>query len=219
MTRAAGIGAQLVHPGVTLGDGVELGAWVEIGVPPRGVEPGTLLTVLEGPARIRSHAVLYAGIVIGPHFECGHGILVREHSRIGHDVSIGTQTIIEHSVTIGNGVRIHSGVFIPEHSVLADDCWIGPRVVFTNAKYPRSQGVKDRLVGPTIQSGAIVGANATLLPEITVGAGAIVGAGAVVVRDVPAHAVVAGNPARVLKSRSEIEHYRSAAADRKDREA
>jgi acetyltransferase-like isoleucine patch superfamily enzyme len=95
-------------------------------------------------------------------------------------------------------------VFIPEYSVLEEGCWIGPNVVFTNAKYPLSPGVKDNLAGPTIRKGAKIGANVTLLPGVVIGENALVGAGSVVVRDVPPGAVVAGNPARVIRQISEL---------------
>ena len=85
-------------------------------------------------------------------------------------------------------------------------------MVLTNAKYPLSPGVKDQLAGPVIRKGAKIGANATILPGVVVGENALVGAGAVVVRDVPAGAVVVGNPARVIRQISElpyraVQHY------------
>ena len=203
----------VVHAGVTLGDDVFLGAWVELGVAPRGSAPGEISTLIRGPAHIRSQTIVYAGVEIGHRFECGHAIIIREHSRIGDDVSIGSQSIIEHHVTVGNLVRLHSGVFIPEYSVLESGCWIGPRVVFTNAKHPLSEGVKARLIGPRIGQHAIIGANATLLPGITIGERAIVGAGAVVVADVAPDAVVVGNPARTVKTRSDIREYGAAAVE------
>jgi acetyltransferase-like isoleucine patch superfamily enzyme len=107
-------------------------------------------------------------------------------------------------VEIADNVRIHTHVFIPEFSVLEEGCWIGPHVVFTNAKYPLSPGVKDRLAGPIIGRGAKIGANATLLPGVKIGEHALVGAGAVVVSDVPAGAVVVGNPARVIRQVAEL---------------
>jgi len=98
-------------------------------------------------------------------------------------------------------------VFVPEFSVLEDDCWLGPNVVVTNALYPRSKSVKENLQGATIKRGAKIGANATLLPGIVIGENALVGAGAVVVDNVPAGAVVVGNPARAIKNISEIKAY------------
>jgi acetyltransferase-like isoleucine patch superfamily enzyme len=88
--------------------------------------------------------------------------------------------------------------------VLEDGCWIGPNVVLTNAKYPLSPGVKDQLAGPVVRRGAKIGANSTILPGVVIGEHALVGAGSVVVRDVPAGAVVVGNPARVVRHISEL---------------
>ena len=104
-------------------------------------------------------------------------------------------------------MRLHSNVFVPEYSVLEDDCWLGPNVVLTNARYPRSRHVKEQLRGPLIKRGAKIGANATILPGLTIGEDALVGAGAVVVDDVPARAVVVGNPARILKYVTELDEY------------
>jgi acetyltransferase-like isoleucine patch superfamily enzyme len=200
--------ASTIHPNVQLGSDAIIGEYVVIGEPPRGKKPGELETRIGARAVIRSHTVIYAGNVIGDDFQTGHGALVREENQIGNNVSIGSHTIVEHHVTIGNGVRLHSNVFVPEFSVLEDDCWLGPNVVVTNARYPRSKNVKEQLRGATIRRGAKIGANATLLPGVVIGANALVGAGAVVTRDVPAGAVVIGNPARVVKQIEEIEEYR-----------
>jgi acetyltransferase-like isoleucine patch superfamily enzyme len=117
---------------------------------------------------------------------------------------VGTLALIEHHVEVGNNVRIHSQAFIPEFSVLADDAWLGPNVVLTNAKYPLSRGVKESLKGPCIKRGAKIGANATILPGVVIGEHTLVGAGAVVVKDVPDGVVVAGNPVRIIRKLSEL---------------
>ncbi|MBI2867106.1 MAG: transferase [Chloroflexi bacterium] len=191
-----------LYPNVSLGEGAQIGEYAIIGAPPRGVEAGELATVIGRRAVIRSHAVIYAGCVIGDSFQTGHGALVREHNHIGDNVSIGSHTVVEHHVSIGNNVRIHSHCFIPEFCVLEDGCWIGPRATFTNDLYPPSGG--RNLKGPTVKRGARIGANATLLPGVVIGENALVGAGAVVVRDVPPETVVIGNPARVIKRVSEL---------------
>lgn len=199
----------LVHPNVTLGAGASIGEFCIVGEPPRGKKPGELETRLGARAVVRSHTVIYAGNVIGDDFQTGHGALVREDNQIGNNVSIGSHTIVEHHVKIGDNVRLHSNVFVPEFTVLEEGCWLGPNVVVTNARYPRSRNVKEQLRGATIKRGAKIGANATLLPGVTVGENALVGAGAVVVGDVPAGAVVAGNPAKVIKRLDEIEEYKT----------
>jgi acetyltransferase-like isoleucine patch superfamily enzyme len=187
-----------IYENVTLGDGSFVEDYCIVGTPPRGVREGQLATTIGEGAVIRSHTVIYAGNTIGRHFQTGNKVNIRESNHIGNNVSVGTLSVIEHHVEIADNVRIHTQVFIPEFSVLEEGCWVGPNVVFTNAKYPLSPGVKDHLVGPVIRKGAKIGANATLLPGVVIGENALVGAGAVVVRDVPAGAIVVGNPARVV---------------------
>lgn len=197
----------MLLPNVEIGADAALGEFCIVGEPPRGKKAGELATRIGARAVIRSHTVIYAGSVIGDDFQTGHGVLVREENQIGNNVSIGSHTIVEHHVKIGNNVRLHSNVFVPEFTVLEDDCWLGPNVVVTNARYPLSKHVKENLRGAHIKRGAKIGANATLLPGVVIGENALVGAGAVVTRHVPAGAVVAGNPARVIKNVSDISDY------------
>jgi len=193
-----------VFEGVVLPPDIIIEDFCIIGVPPRGCQAGDLQTVIGAGTHVRSHTVIYAGNSIGKNFQTGNKANIRESNEIGDDVSIGTLSVIEHHVRIGNGVRIHSLVFIPEYSILEDVAWIGPNVVFTNAKYPASPGAKSNLKGPRIGRGAKIGGNATILPGIIIGEYALVGAGSVVTHDVPDGAVVAGNPARIIKSVSAL---------------
>ena len=194
----------IIYKGVELGEGSVVEDYSILGTPPRGKKDGELPTIIGAGAVIRSHSVIYAGNSIGKNFQTGNKVNIRESNRIGDNVSIGTLSVIEHHVEIADNVRIHTQVFIPEFSVLEEGCWIGPNVVFTNAKYPLSPGVKDQLAGPVIKKGAKIGANSTLLPGVVVGENALVGAGSVVVDDVPPGAVVVGNPARVIRQISEL---------------
>jgi len=187
-----------IYKNVHLGDGSTVEDFSIVGVPPRGAADGELATTIGEGAVIRSHAVIYAGNIIGRNFQTGNKVNIRELNEIGDDVSIGTLSVVEHHVKIGNHVRIHTQAFVPEYSVLEEGSWIGPNVVLTNAKYPASPGAKDQLAGPVIRKGAKIGANSTILPGVVVGENALVGAGSVVVRDVPEGAVVVGNPARVI---------------------
>ena len=193
-----------IYPNVVIEEGAEIGEFCIIGLPPKGKAPGELETRIGANAVIRSHTVIYAGNVIGDNFNSGHGALIREDNQIGHDVSIGSHTVIEHHLEIQDGVRIHSQAFVPEFTVLEKGCWIGPNVVFTNALHPQCKRVKDCLKGATVKSGAKIGANSTILPDITIGEMALVGAGSVVVRDVPPKVVVAGAPAKVIKNVAEL---------------
>lgn len=161
-------------------------------------------TIIGDNALIRAGTIIYGGSRIGKNFQTGNKTNIREFNVIRDDVSIGTLAVIEHHVEIGNGVRIHSQAFIPEYTVLEDGCWIGPNVVLTNSKYPRSINSKESLLGVRVMKNAIIGANSTLLPGIKIGEFAFVGAGSVVTKDVMSKTVVAGNPARVIKNISEL---------------
>jgi dTDP-4-amino-4,6-dideoxygalactose transaminase/acetyltransferase-like isoleucine patch superfamily enzyme len=197
----------IIHPNVELGKNAIIGDFCIIGVPARGKQPGECKTVIGDNAVIRSHSVIYAGNIIGRNFSTGHHTVIREENRIGDDVSIGTQSCIEHHISIGNGVRIHSQVFVPEFSQLQDFCWLGPNVVLTNAKYPRSRDVKASLTGPIIEKNAKIGANTTILPGCRIGSHALIGSGSVVVKDIPAGKVAYGNPAVIRRNIRDIGLY------------
>jgi acetyltransferase-like isoleucine patch superfamily enzyme len=190
----------IIYPNVRLGANCVVEDYAIIGAPPAGSLPGVIETIIGDNAVIRSYTVIYAGNHIGSGFHTGNKANIRERNEIGNDVSIGALSVVEHHVTIGNGVRVHSQVFIPEYSVLEDESWLGPQVVLTNARYPRSPGAKKDLQGVRVCRAAIVGAHATILPGITIGAEALVGAGSVVVQDVAEKTVVAGNPARPINT-------------------
>jgi acetyltransferase-like isoleucine patch superfamily enzyme len=193
---------------VELGDSATVGPWAILGTAPAGGAPDLVLRI-GSAAVIRSHSVIYAGSVIGHGFQTGHGALIREFNEIGDHVSVGSHSVVEHHVRLADGVRIHTGAFIPEFSVLEEGAWVGPHAVFTNAAYPLSRNAKSTLRGPHVMAGAKIGANATLLPGVVIGVNALVGAGSVVVRDVPNGAVVAGNPARIVRSIDELDAYRA----------
>jgi acetyltransferase-like isoleucine patch superfamily enzyme len=188
-----------IYPNVIWDGDYQVGAFAIVGQTPNDdVTADVTATHIGAGAKIRSHTVIYYGNQIGRNFQTGHNAMVRELNEIGDDVSIGTGSIVEHHVKIGNRVRLHSNVFIPEYSILEEDCWIGPHVVFTNARYPRSPNVKQELVGPKVGQGAKIGANSTILPGVQIGCNALVGAGSVVTKDVPDGAVVVGNPAKII---------------------
>lgn len=190
----------VVFPDVILGKGVVVEDFCIIGCPPGGKTGGELTTVIGDNAVIRSHTVIYAGNCIGDNFQTGNKANIRELNTIGNNVSIGTLSVVEHHVKIGDNARIHSQVFVPEYSVLEDDCWLGPNVVVTNAKYPKSPDVKSQLKGAVIEKNAKIGANSTLLPGVRIGANSLVGAGSVVTNDVEKNSIVAGSPAEFIRA-------------------
>ena len=117
---------------------------------------------------------------------------------LGEDCNICDGVFIENDVTLGNRVTIKCGVQIWDGITIADDVFIGPNATFTNDKFPRSKVFPDQFLRTTVERGASIGANATILPGISIGMGAMVGAGAVVTKSVPPKAVVVGNPARIV---------------------
>jgi acetyltransferase-like isoleucine patch superfamily enzyme len=118
---------------------------------------------------------------------------------IGDDCNICDHVFIENDVVVGDRVTIKCGVQLWDGVRIEDDVFVGPNATFTNDPFPRSRQYLDRYPVTRVERGASIGANATLLPGITIGAHAMVAAGAVVTRTVPARAVVMGNPARIVR--------------------
>lgn len=125
--------------------------------------------------------------------------IIFEGAEIGENCNLCAHTLVENDVVIGNNVTVKSGVFLWDGTRIEDDVFIGPNATFTNDPMPRSKVYPDVFKSVTVRKGASIGANATLLPGITIGSYAMVGAGAVVTKDVPDRAVVVGNPARIIR--------------------
>ena len=181
----------------TLGQNATVFEPVTLGFPSRDVmgTTGFTGTTIGSNAILRSGTIIYSEVIIGDDFQTGHNVVIREKTRIGNRVAVGTATVIEGNCSIGNGVSLQSMVYIPTDTVIEDLVFIGPNTVLTNDRYPptRIGGLK----GPCIRKGAAIGANTTLLPGVCIGEGALVAAGSVVTRDVPAHMLAIGSPARI----------------------
>lgn len=184
-----------IGQGSIIDDDVRLGGAPGHGAP-RPIEIGR-------DARIRGGSTIDDGVRIGDRLETGHNVVIGEDTVIGTDCHIENNTIIEAGCTLGDRVRVQANCYVASFTTIEDDVTIGPGVGLASDPHPGSE-VHACMRGPTIERGAQIGMNATILPFVTIGQRAVVGAGSVVTRAVPPELVVAGNPARVLKSVSQV---------------
>ena len=126
-------------------------------------------------------------------------VVILGNARIGSDCNICSHCLIENNVIIGDRVTIKSGVQVWDGVVIESDVFIGPNVTFTNDCYPRSKQYIEKYPRTLIKSRASIGANATILPGITIGDNAMIGAGSVVTKDIPSEELWVGNPARFVR--------------------
>jgi UDP-2-acetamido-3-amino-2,3-dideoxy-glucuronate N-acetyltransferase len=117
---------------------------------------------------------------------------------IGQDCNVCDHVFIENDVVIGDRVTIKCGVQLWDGVHIGSDVFIGPNATFTNDRFPRSRAYQESVLQTRVADGASLGANCTVLPGLRIGRNAMVGAGSVVTEDVPPHAIVIGNPARIV---------------------
>jgi acetyltransferase-like isoleucine patch superfamily enzyme len=145
-------------------------------------------------------ATVFAGATLGARVLVGDGACVRERCVIGDEVVIGHGSLVENDTSVGARTTIQALAYVTAYSTVEEDVFIAPCVVTTNDNFMgRTERRHELKKGPTIRRGARVGGGAVLCPGVEIGEEAFVGAGAVVTKDVPARAVVVGNPARVIR--------------------
>ncbi len=148
---------------------------------------------------IHASAIIDAGAQIGADSRIWHWVHVCSGARIGAGCSLGQNVYVGNRVVIGDNVKIQNNVSVYDDVELEDDVFCGPSMVFTNVYNPRSAvSRKDEYRRTMVRKGATLGANCTIVCGVEIGCHAFVGAGAVVNRDVPAHALVVGVPARQI---------------------
>jgi UDP-2-acetamido-3-amino-2,3-dideoxy-glucuronate N-acetyltransferase len=153
--------------------------------------------------------------MIAPDVQLGANVVIHHPEQvnlygcsIGDGCKIASFVEIQRGVRLGRNVKVEAFAFIPSGVTIEDGAFVGPHVCFTNDRYPRATGDEGDLLAPDqwevvptlVRRGASVGANATIVCGVTIGEGAMVGAGSVVTRDVPAHSLVFGSPARVVRT-------------------
>lgn len=152
-------------------------------------------------------AVIDPGCKIGKGTKIWHFTHVMPDCELGQNCNLGQNVVVSPGVKLGNNVKVQNNVSIYTGVICEDDVFLGPSMVFTNIVNPRSAVVrKDQYVKTLVRRGASIGANATVVCGIEIGEFAFVGAGAVVIRDVPAYALVVGNPAKHIGWMSEFGH-------------
>ena len=196
----------VVYPGTVVGEGCKILDYAVVGkqptLSPRSTAKREELPPLElGPGTIVSTgAVVFAGTTVGDRVIVGDQACVRERCTIGDDVVIGRGSLVENDTSVGALTKIQAHAYITAYSLLEDNVFIAPCVVTTNDNFMGRTEKRHELVkGPTIRRGARIGGGVVLLPGVEVGEEAFVGAGAVVIGDVPARALVVGNPARQIR--------------------
>jgi len=148
--------------------------------------------------RVHPTAEVSADAVIGDGTSIWHCVQIREGARIGQRCNIGKDVYIDAAVVVGNDCKIQNFATLYRGVTLGDRVFVGPHACFTNDLYPRAVSPDWKLIPTTVEAGASVGANSTILCGVRIGRNAMVAAGAVVTHDVPAHALVAGVPAKVV---------------------
>ena len=162
--------------------------------------------MIDPSARIHASADLEAEVSVGPRTSIWHRAQIRTGARIGAECIVGRDAFIDEGVEIGDRVKIQNAALVYHGVTVEDGVFIGPNAILTNDRFPRSitatgelARAADWAVSPILlRTGCSIGAGAVVVAGLTVGRFATVGAGAVVTRDVPDHALVAGNPARRL---------------------
>ena len=151
-------------------------------------------TVIGAHSLIRSHAIIYAGNILGEYVSTGHRVNLRENNKIGHNTVIGTLADIQGNTTIGEYCRIYTSVAIAQFSRIGNYVFLYPFVVIANDPHPPS----DDLVGPTISDYTVVAAHSTILAGVTIGSNCLVGANSIVNINLKDNSMFLGNPANVV---------------------
>lgn len=180
--------------GVTVQEGATVGVSYDDG--------SSLPRIGEGSV-IRSGSIIYDDVAAGKSLQTGHHALVREGTVLGDEVLVGTQTVIDGATDVGDAVSMQTGVYVPRETTIGDRVFLGPNATLLNDRFPVR--TEYELTGPTLEDDVSIGANATILPDVTVGEGAFVAAGAVVIEDVPPERLTAGVPATHRPLPAELE--------------
>lgn len=151
----------------------------------------------DNPFYVHPSAIIDAGCIIGKGSKIWHFSHIMTNCTLGDNCNLGQNVVVSPEVKLGNNVKVQNNVSIYTGVICEDDVFLGPSMVFTNVINPRSAvNRKSEYKKTYVRRGATIGANATIICGIEIGMFAFIAAGAVVTKDVPAYALVIGNPAR-----------------------
>ena len=152
-------------------------------------------------------AIIDEGCTIGKGTKIWHFTHVMSNCTLGENCNLGQNVVVSPGCILGNNVKVQNNVSIYTGVICEDDVFLGPSMVFTNVTNPRSAvNRKSEYAKTTVKKGATIGANSTIVCGHDIGEFAFIGAGAVVTKNVPAYALLVGNPARQLGWMSEYGH-------------
>ena len=147
--------------------------------------------------RIHSTAIVEDGAKIGEGTSVWHHAHVRKNSELGKGCVLGKGVYIDTGVKIGHNVKIQNRVSVYQGVIIGNNVFLGPHMVFTNDFYPRAFNPEWKIVETIVKEGTSIGANAVIICGLTIGEFCMIGSGSVVTKDVPPHALVYGNNARI----------------------
>ncbi len=194
----------VVHAGTVIGDGCAIEDNAVLGKRPRlatgsGAHGETGALELGERVTVCCGAVVLAGARVGEGAILGDQSFVRERCSIGPGSVIGRGSVVDNDVSVGARVRVQTNVYLTAYSKIEDDVFVGPGVVTTNDDAMGRHAREQQLRGATLRRACRIGGGAVLTPGVEIGEEAFVAAAALVTNDVPAHAVVMGSPARVVR--------------------
>ncbi|MBA4395858.1 MAG: transferase [Syntrophus sp. (in: bacteria)] len=192
----------IINEGTVLGDGVEIFSGSIIGKEPKGA--GALArpprferrVIIGANTSVGPHAVIYYDVEIGNHTLVGDGASIREQCRIGAYCIISRYVTINYNVKIGDRTKVMDLTHVTGNCIIGDDVFISLTVGMANDNLNADKSyAEEKVKGPRIDNGAVIGVGATLLPGVIIGENAVVGAGSVVTKNVERETLVMGVPA------------------------
>lgn len=187
----------IIYDNVALGEGAIIEPYAIVGIQDRFHPPGRV--VIGKRAFLGSRCTIYAGVTVGDDFDISDQTTIFTENVFGDRVRIGPKAVVKNGCEIGSDVRINAQVFM-ERVIVDGVVFIGPHTVFSDDYHPPCPRYKDCVPKTRVESHVSIGANVFVAPGVRIGHHSQIYGGAVIIADVPPYSVMAGNPARLVKS-------------------